>query len=170
MNSSNNRSVPRIDLSQFADEVDEIPERVLPSADSASKGLPKPKCGEPYLGTIPMGWVTRATALPGHAWTLFTAIWFQSSCAKGEPVFLSVRTREWFNLTNRKSYYRALATLVEAGLVRVEGHRGRRPLLTLVLTSPSSRRPRKKQGGSPEQNGHEPRRRSRRSRGGRKPA
>jgi hypothetical protein len=136
--------VPPRDLDPFdLDRFRADPDKAVLPFELKAEGLPKPKRGEPYLGAVPMEWIRRVASLPGRAPLLFFAIWFQVSCAKGQPVTLSARTRQWFALTNRHTYYKALAVLVKAGVVRVEEHRGRRPLLILVTAPPASTRRRR---------------------------
>src|SRR5262245_56164373 len=104
-------------------------------AESARPRLPRPARGEPYLGgPIPMGWAERAAALPGRAWHLACALWFEALCRPGKPptVALPPRTLRRFGLGSRTTLYRALAALAAAGLVRVESRSGRPPLVTIL--------------------------------------
>ena len=97
--------------------------------------LPRPAKGELYLGgPIPMGWAERATALPGRAWHLACALWFEALCSAGRSptVQLPPRTLRRFGLGSRTTLYRALAALAAAGLVSVEARRGRTPLVTIL--------------------------------------
>jgi hypothetical protein len=82
-----------------------------------------------------MAWVERAAALPGRAWHLACALWFEAACNKGRAaVSLSMKTRRRFNLLSRPTFSRALAALQSANLIRVETRRGRRP--TIIILHP----------------------------------
>src|SRR5262249_33929289 len=97
--------------------------------------LPRPAKGELYLGgPIPMSWVERAAGLPGRAWHLACALWFQATVTppRSATVELAKKTRRRFGLQSRKTYYRALRSLEGAGLVRVEYRPGRPPLVTIL--------------------------------------
>ena len=96
--------------------------------------LPEPRPGEYYLtGPIPMRWVRRATRLPGKAWQLGCALWFEALCSKNRSpvVILQRRKREWFGL-ERRAFYRALEALQKAKLIRVEPRRGKAPEITIL--------------------------------------
>jgi hypothetical protein len=112
------------------------------TAPSGETRLPRPYKGEPYLGgPIPMSWIERAATLPGRAWHLACALWFEALCSrrKSPDVRLPAKTRRRFGLS-RWSYPRALHALQAAGLIRV-GHRtGRAAVITLLPV------PRKKVG------------------------
>src|SRR5262249_313238 len=99
--------------------------------------LPRPEKGERFLsGPIPMGWIEQAAPLPGRAWHLACALWFESLCHFGKVKPATVqptrRTLQRFGLASEKTYYRALEKLERAGLVRVEAQRGKRPLVTIL--------------------------------------
>jgi hypothetical protein len=115
------------DLSQFsADELS-------PKADKSDR-LPRPRRGELYLGgRMPMSWAERAAVLPGRAWQLACALWFEATCGKRRAtVSVSTKTRKRFGLQRRQTFYRALAALERAGLVSVDRRRGRAPLVTIL--------------------------------------
>jgi hypothetical protein len=83
-----------------------------------------------------MSWVERAAPLPGRAWHLACALWFEALCSKAKhpTVQPTRRTLQRFGLAARPTLYRAVATLERAGLIRVEGRHGRRPLVTILPT------------------------------------
>jgi hypothetical protein len=122
-----------IDLDRFAIDVTD---RAAPRlARSPSRGkLPRPRKGEAYCGPLPMSWVERAAVLPGRAWHLACALWFEASCARGKSasVRLPAKTRRRFGLADRYTFYRALRTLEVEGLVRVRTWPGQSPLITLL--------------------------------------
>jgi hypothetical protein len=80
-----------------------------------------------------MRWVTRAANLPGKAFHLGMALWFEAICSpKRSPVVkLQRKKREWFGM-ERKALYRALEALQEAGLIRVESRAGKVPMVTIL--------------------------------------
>jgi hypothetical protein len=122
---------PCPDLNLFA--VDDC-ERPARDGDS----LPYPRPGELYLGVrMPMPWVERAVVLPGRAWQLACALWFEVVCQKKKcaTVSLPLNTRRRFGLSCRQTFYRALAALQGAGLVHVESPPGRR--LKIAVTAPN---------------------------------
>src|SRR5262249_40864258 len=96
--------------------------------------LPVPQRGEAYLGgPIPMGWIQRAARLPGKAFHLGCALWFQAVCSpsKSAVVKLPRKTRKWFGL-ERHAFYRALDALERARLVQSERRTGKVPLITIL--------------------------------------
>jgi hypothetical protein len=84
---------------------------------------------------MPMSWAERAAVLPGRAWQLACALWFEATCGKRwATVSLPANTCRRFGLSSRHVFYRALAALKGAGLVRVEAHPGQR--LRITITTP----------------------------------
>jgi len=81
-----------------------------------------------------MGWIEKAAPLPGRAWQLACALWFEAHCAKGKPATVQPtrRTLLRFGLSTRSTLYRAVDALEGAGLIRVEARRGKRPLVTIL--------------------------------------
>jgi hypothetical protein len=136
--SSSSNSAP--DLNLFVIGPDEVWPGPRPRRRKARRSLPRPARGELYLGCIPMSWIERTAPLPGRAWHLACAIWFEASCAGGKPARLSGRTRRRFGLTDPGTCRRALAVLVEAGLVRVETRPGRKPTLMVKANRPATRK------------------------------
>jgi hypothetical protein len=96
--------------------------------------LPRPHRGELYLSVrMPMSWVERATPLPGRAWQLACALWFEAACQKKRAtVSLPLNTRRRFGLLSRHTFYRALAALKSVGLIRVESRSGQRLRITII--------------------------------------
>lgn len=125
--------LPKVDTNEFGKAVSDDDLKILCESVSSPK-LPRPKQGEPYLGgPIPMSWIERATSLPGKAWHLACALWFEALCEKSKPatVQLPSKTRKRFGL-DRRTYYRALETLRKAGLVRVEFKSGKLLDITIL--------------------------------------
>jgi hypothetical protein len=66
---------------------------------------------------------------------------------KSPEVRLPRRVRRWFGL-ERRAFYRALAMLVEARLVKVETRPGKVPVITILAASPAV--PEEAKPGGPE--------------------
>src|SRR5262245_51318951 len=114
------------DLAAFGGRLGDDTLRAMREAKPGGS-LPRPGSGEPYLGgPIPMGWIHAAVALPGQAWHVACALWFEASCSKGKAatVQLSRRTRRFFRL-DRQAIYRALLALEKAKLIRLTRRRGK---------------------------------------------
>jgi hypothetical protein len=134
---------PPLDLDRFSWDTADASDFADTPADKkpTSKGrLPRPQGDELYLGgPIPLGWLSRAAALPGRALHVGNALWFEALChkAKSAAVRLPMKTRRRFGLAHARTYRRALQTLVAAGLVKAQGRPGRSPVITIL---PASRR------------------------------
>src|SRR5262249_15210267 len=66
---------------------------------------------------------------------VYLSLWRQHILRKSRTVALTTKTLSGFGFT-RYQKNRALACLERAGLVRVERHRGRNPLVTLEMGTP----------------------------------
>jgi hypothetical protein len=122
-----------IDLDLFA--IDGPGQDATPLPRQASgKKLPPRRRKELYLGPIPMPWIERAAALPGRAWHLGCALWFEATCSQtgSAATRMPANTRRRFGLTNRHTFSHALRSLVAAGLVRVRVRPGRSPVITIL--------------------------------------
>ncbi len=105
--------------------------------------LPRPGNGEQYIGgPIPIGWVMRAAVLPGKAFHLGIALWFEAgrSPSKDPVVTLSAGLIARFGLSARPTRTRALEALEAAGLVSVEKWTGRPPVVTILPADPPEAR------------------------------
>ena len=100
---------------------------------SDKKGrLPEPKPGEEFLaGPIPLTWLTKAACLPGKTLTVSLVIWFKARCNKMNTMRMSNTLLAKFGV-NRKAGYEALRRLEKAGLIKVEHHSGRSPIVTVL--------------------------------------
>jgi hypothetical protein len=86
-----------------------------------------------YVPRLPMRWVSRAAVLPGKALAAGMALWFQSKTDGGDAtVTLPARTRRRFGLDSRHTLHRALKSLQEAGLVRIDGRPGAHSRITIL--------------------------------------
>lgn len=94
--------------------------------------LPRHKQGEKFLkGPIPYIWLTKAGILPGKALHVAIALWFQAGIIGKPTVKLSPKIMQELGV-ERRTGYRALKSLENAGLVSVERHVGRTPIVTLL--------------------------------------
>ena len=82
-------------------------------------------------GPIDMRWLGRAAKLPGHSLHVGLLLWFRMGCESSHTVRLTPTHLKKFGV-RRHTGYRALKALEKAGLVRVERHRGRAPVVTVV--------------------------------------
>jgi len=85
---------------------------------------------ERYVRTIPFAWLRRANRLPGSAAAVASSLWFLAGVKKSATFRL---TAEAVDLAGcgRKSLYRALAALEQAGLIGVQRRPGARPIITI---------------------------------------
>jgi DNA-binding MarR family transcriptional regulator len=105
---------------------------VDPLQEAAKPTLFRPHPGERFLrGPIPMPWLLAASSLPGKALSVGVAIWHVAGMEKTARVRLSHKLLREGGVT-RDSAYRALRRLEVAGLVAVNRHRGRSPIVELL--------------------------------------
>lgn len=104
-----------------------------------------------FGGPIPMTWVERAANLPGKAWNLACALWFEALCSPGKSptVQPAPATLARFGVGTKTTFYRALRALSDAGLVRVDYRLGR-PSLVTILPVPSTGQNRTLKKGDPQ--------------------
>ena len=86
-------------------------------------------------GKIPWNWVSACGRLPGKALHVGMSLWLWKGIKKSTTVKLSVKRLEELGVL-RHSAYRALKLMEERGLVSVERHRGRSPVVTLLDPHP----------------------------------
>jgi hypothetical protein len=87
----------------------------------------------PFLkGPIPLSWLTSAAQQRGHALHVGLALWYLVGVSKSMTVNLRPTVLRSFGVS-RFAGYRALDVLVHAGLVEVKRHRGRSPVVTVVV-------------------------------------
>jgi hypothetical protein len=82
-------------------------------------------------------WLELAAALPGKAFHLGVALWFEAVRSKGKnpAVKLTTVLGGRFGLHTRTTRSRALGALADAGLVSVEDRTGRSPVVTILPVS-----------------------------------
>lgn len=95
------------------------------------KRAPRHKAGEWFLkGPIPGEWLHRAAALPGRALHVALAVWYLAGMEKSRQVRLTWAVFARFGVTPDAGR-RGLAALEGAGLVAVDRHPGRCPVVTI---------------------------------------
>ena len=87
-------------------------------------------------GPLPLPWFEVAARLPGKSLHAGLALWFAAGLARSRSIPLSNVSGHRFGL-DRNAKYRALRWLEQAGLVAVDRHLGRAPIVTIldVVTS-----------------------------------
>ena len=94
--------------------------------------LPFHQRGREFVrGPIPLVWLHKAASLRGKALAVGIALWFKVGITKQREIKAS--NALWRKLgIHRKSAYRALAALERAGLVAVDRHAGRAPIVVIL--------------------------------------
>ncbi len=81
-----------------------------------------------------MAWIERACQLPGKAAHVAFALWYVRGLKQTEPFKVKPVTLARFGVRHADVYYRALAVLEEAGLIRVTRQSGRALGVTILTT------------------------------------
>ena len=126
------------------DGEDEIESMVGESSPVSVKPRKRRIEGLFIMGPIPWVWIEHAGALPGKALLAGMYIWQQagmktSKAARGVGRYESVRFSYRKMGLPESTARRALAALEDAGLVVVERHPGRCPMVTLIEVADSGR-------------------------------
>jgi hypothetical protein len=85
-------------------------------------------------GPVPWWWIIHAAELPGKALVVGLCLWRLRGATKKKTIPLSNTELKPFRV-DRAAKSRALVTLERAGLISVQRHRGRWPLVTLITRS-----------------------------------
>jgi hypothetical protein len=93
---------------------------------------PRPGPGDKFLkGPIPWSWLSKGASLKGQALHVGIALWLLAGIKRSQSVRLSNSVLEDLGVS-RFSGYRALHTLESAGLISVDRHAGRNPVVTIL--------------------------------------
>jgi hypothetical protein len=93
---------------------------------------PRHRQGEKFLkGPIPWEWLTEAANQPGQAIHVGIALWQLSGMTDEKTVALSGTLLKDLGVS-RFAGYRSLTALEKAGLVSVQRHPGRNPIVTIL--------------------------------------
>jgi hypothetical protein len=94
--------------------------------------LPHHKAGEKFLkGPIPWEWICIAARLGGKSLHVSLELWHAAFITRSACVRLSMRKLECLGVL-RHAAYRALRNLQKAGLIEVQRHVGRLPVVTIL--------------------------------------
>ena len=104
----------------------------LPGGDGGGEKLPT-KLKKFIRGPIPLGWITKAAGMEGKTLHVGMTLWFLSGLKRSCKVALSQSKLKLFGVS-RQASYRALLRLEDAGLVSVDRHPGRNPIVTILVT------------------------------------
>lgn len=100
----------------------------------ARRKPPRPRQGEKFLkGPIPWPWLQRAMSLPGKALHVGIRLWFEMGLARVGEVPVSLTGMQALGVS-RFAAARGLRALEAAGLVSVNRHSGRKPVVTVLAT------------------------------------
>ncbi len=97
-----------------------------------SKSQPRSVKGKFLRGPVPLEWLRRAAMLPGKSLAVGIVLWFEAGCDKCLTVRITNAVGKKLGI-ERRSKDRGLRNLEEAGLVEVDRHRGRCPVVTILL-------------------------------------
>ena len=86
---------------------------------------------QPYIRTMPLAWVQRASPLKGKALAVGVAIWYAAGRRKSLSIKLRSSLLRDFGI-HRHSGYRALQELEKAGLVKAKRQRGMCPVVDII--------------------------------------
>ncbi len=115
-----------IDLARFKANGQTVAKRPTP------RHPPRHRAGEWFvLGPLPGEWIGRAAKLSGKALAVALALWFAAGKVKCRTIKLTAASLGRFGV-NRWPAYRGLRALERAGLVAVERHAGRCPIVTIL--------------------------------------
>jgi hypothetical protein len=99
---------------------------------SVGQKPPRHRQGEKFLkGPIPWKWIAKAARLPGKALQVALALWFLAGIKSKSVVALSGSVLRDIGVL-RHSGYRGLKELEKAGLISVQRHEGRSPVVTIL--------------------------------------
>jgi hypothetical protein len=85
---------------------------------------------KPFLSRMPWDWLQQAARLPGSAWAVGLCLWKLSGCRRSRTVPFRLRRAEDLGVSLWAARH-GLRALERAGLVAVERHPGRNPIVTL---------------------------------------
>lgn len=92
--------------------------------------LPEPQGGRFVKGPIPLNWLQVASRCGRRGVELGLLLWYAAGWQRTNPVKLTKVIRMEFNIGD-KTTKRILVQMQDEGIVDVEFHRGRSPLVTL---------------------------------------
>lgn len=110
-----------------------IPERLTNASRQRHSARARQQGGLFLKGPIPMAWLKKAATLPGKALPIALAIWFLHGVNGGAAdIVVTNRVVERIVVVDRKTRYRALEALENAGLIAVVRRRGAASRVTIL--------------------------------------
>ena len=82
-------------------------------------------------GPIPLEWLLTASKLSGKSLEISMVLWFLKGVTKNHTVKLSGKLVRSFGVS-RSTLYRGLAEMENAGLISIQRHKGRSPMVTIL--------------------------------------
>ena len=86
----------------------------------------------PFVRPCPVPWLRAAAALPGKALVCALACWYAAGKAKSRSAKVTGKTLDEFGI-RRQTFLFGLKALEQANLITVDRHRGRCPIVTILL-------------------------------------
>jgi hypothetical protein len=84
-------------------------------------------------GPLPLGWMQRASCLPGKTLQVALTLWYLAGLKKTQSVRLASKQLAGMGVS-RDAKYDALDRLASAGLVSVQQQSGKAPMVTLLTS------------------------------------
>ncbi|MBX3440709.1 MAG: hypothetical protein KF861_24675 [Planctomycetaceae bacterium] len=113
-------------------------EERLSDASLERHKLAQRRRSEEFVFRVPVAWLAKANAVNPTAAVVGMAIWFRVGCEQSRTVAVGHAVWSRFRLS-RQQAYRGLASLESIGLISIERHRGRNPVVTLHTTKARSK-------------------------------
>ena len=96
------------------------------------RGPTNGRSGKWFLkGPIPFNWLSMASRLPGRSLAVGMAIWFEAGRSKDRSVKMTHAVLSQFGV-GRQAGTKSLVRLYRAGLISLQRHSGRAPVVTLL--------------------------------------
>jgi hypothetical protein len=113
-----------------------LPNNYIRTCPKPPKKPRKPRFTDDFLkGPIPIGWLMKASALPGKTSQIGVVLWYLRGLRKNSTVILANGLLERFQI-GRQAKYRGLKALKDAGLIAVEERKDRNPSVTIITAEP----------------------------------
>ncbi len=136
-----------MDLTTFTTRTSDLPalfqvkseKRIDKRAKSALASAPLPRhgAGERFIrGPIPLTWFKSASTCGDRAEAVAVLLWYAAGYQRRNPVKLTPAILAELRV-HPKTARRVLQRMADCGLVLVEFHRGRSPLVTIVSPEPA---------------------------------
>ena len=115
-----------------------IPERLTDASRQRRGEQTRRQNGRFVKGPIPILWITTAAKLPGKALHVGIALWFKCGLTgRGDDIAVTDSLVRDIMPMDRKTRYRALEALEDAGLIAVTRRRGIAPRVTILVDGAS---------------------------------